>query len=87
MYHIETSGSYKPESSTRGNDEPASPGSIRLYSNVKASWFPHMPFLEEFWSIFPDGELGGALEAPDETLKSAVLLAIFVLATVEIDGL
>lgn len=46
-----------------------------------------MPFLEEFWSVFPDGELGGALEAPDETLKSAVLLAIFVLATVEIDGL
>lgn len=45
--HTEPSGSFKSESSTWGKDEPASTGPSRLHSNVKASWFPHIPFLQE----------------------------------------
>lgn len=43
--HRRPSGSYMSESSTGGKDEPASPVSSRLYFDVKASWFPHIPFL------------------------------------------
>lgn len=46
-----------------------------------------MLFLEEFWFVFLDGEFGGVLEVFDEILKLVVLLVIFVLVIVEIDGL
>lgn len=87
MYYIEIFGSYKFEFLIRGNDELVFLGLIRFYFNVKVFWFFYMLFLEEFWFVFLDGEFGGVLEVFDEILKLVVLLVIFVLVIVEIDGL